>query len=275
MITYKELIRNADKELDDPNLGRLFMVELMREKGQDLFLVHDDIANPEIAKEYENGVKQLTEGKPLSYILGYHWFYGYKILVNENTLIPRSETEELVSHILAYVDDHFEKPQVVDVATGSGAIAIALSKELNLEVDASDISEEALNLASKSAEYNDAKVTFYGGDMLEPIIALDKKYDVLVCNPPYIKEIEDVDPSVLDFEPHIALFGGDDGLYFYRKVFEKAHLVLKETFLMAFEIGYDLGESITELAKAYFPDANIEIIKDISGLDRMLLVYKK
>lgn len=274
MISYKQLIKEADKKLDDPNLGRLFMVEIMREKGLDLFALHDEEADDEIAAYFKRGVEQLAKGKPLAYVLGYHWFYGYRIKVNENTLIPRSETEELVANILTYVDDHFVSPRIVDVATGSGAIAIALAKELDLSVDASDISEDALKQATYSAEDNNALVSFYQGDMLEPIIALNKKYDVLVCNPPYIKEIEDVDPSVLDYEPHIALFGGEDGLYFYRKVFEKAHLVLNDKYLMAFEIGYDLGESIVTLAKEYFPKATVEIKKDISNLDRMLFVYE-
>ena len=272
MIRYRDLIKEADKKLDDPNLGRLFMVEIMREKGLDLFALYDDAVDEEIEIEFSAGVQELLSGKPLAYVLGYHWFYGYRIKVNEHTLIPRSETEELVANILAYVDDHFEKPKIVDVATGSGAIAIALSKELNLSVDASDISDSALSLAKESANINEAKVNFYQGDMLSPIIELEKKYDVLVCNPPYIKEVEDVDPSVLDFEPHIALFGGEDGLYFYRQVFEKAQLVLNNKYLMAFEIGYDLKDSIMKLAKMYFPNANVEVKQDISGLDRMLFI---
>ncbi len=275
MITYRELIKKAEDKLNNPDLARVFMLELLRDKGLDLYLLHNEFVDEEIEAVYLAGLDRLNNEEPLAYVLGFQWFYDSKIMVNENVLIPRPETEELVNNVLMDIDDYFTNDiEIVDVATGSGAIAISLAKDLDLSVDASDISEEALLVASKNAELNGVKVNFYQGDMLDPILDLNKKYDVLLCNPPYIKEIEDVQTSVLDFEPHIALFGGNDGLYFYRKVFEKAHLVLKERSLMAFEIGFDIGEALLELGKSYFPEAKIELKQDINGLDRMLFIYR-
>lgn len=275
MITYRELIKKAEDKLNNPDLARVFMLELLRDKGLDLYLLHDEFVDEEIEAVYLAGLDRLNNEEPLAYVLGFQWFYDSKIMVNENVLIPRPETEELVNNVLMDIDDYFTNDiEIVDVATGSGAIAISLAKDLGLSVDASDISEEALLVASKNAELNGVRVNFYQGDMLDPILDLNKKYDVLLCNPPYIKEIEDVQTSVLDFEPHIALFGGNDGLYFYRKVFEKAHLVLKERSLMAFEIGFDIGEALLDLGKSYFPEARIELKQDINGLDRMLFIYR-
>lgn len=273
MMRYRDLIKKSETFLDDPHLGRLFLVELLRERDEDLFLLLDEKVDPQVEILFNQGLQQLKSGQPLAYVQGYQWFYGYQILVNENTLIPRPETEELVAHVLAYIDDYFEKVRLIDVATGSGAIAIALSKELHQSVIASDISHEALALAKQSNKKNHADVEFIQGDMLEPFI--DKgvqDVDVLVCNPPYIKEVEDVDPIVLNNEPHVALFGGEDGLFFYRKVFEKAHKVLSNKYLMAFEIGYDIGDALKELAQEYYPHANVKVEKDINGLDRFLFV---
>ena len=275
MITYRELIKKAEDKLNNPDLARVFMLELLRDKGLDLYLLHDDFVDEEIEAVYLAGLDRLNNEEPLAYVLGFQWFYDSKIIVNESVLIPRPETEELVNNVLMDIDEYFTNDiEILDVATGSGAIAISLAKDLGLSVDASDISEEALLVASKNAELNGVKVNFYQGDMLDPILDLNKKYDILLCNPPYIKEIEDVQTSVLDFEPHIALFGGNDGLYFYRKVFEKAHLVLKERSLMAFEIGFDIGDALLELGKSYFPEAKIELKQDINGLDRMLFIYR-
>ena len=164
--------------------------------------------------------------------------------------------------------------RVIDVGTGSGAIAIALRKEeAHLQVTASDISEQAVAVARKNAADNAADVTFLTGDMLEPFIEAGIRCDILVSNPPYIPVHEQMEHSVVDFEPHVALFGGEDGLKFYREIFANAHRVIKEKAILAFEMGYDQGERLRALAKEHFPDARVEIIKDLSGKNRMLFVY--
>lgn len=274
-MTYKELMNEATEALSESNIytgfSRILMLEMMREEGMDMFSLLDETANENFKKNYLEYVDELCKDIPLAYVLGYEWFYGYKIKVNESVLIPRGETEELVGNILIDVDAYFENPVIVDVACGSGAIGIALALELGLPVVSTDISEEALIVAKENAIELNADVQFRQGDMLEPI--LDMKVDVLVCNPPYIKNIEHIQTSVLNHEPHIALFGGDDGLYFYKKVFEKAHLIMNEKSMMAFEIGFDIGDALLEMAQSYFKDAVITLKQDMSGQDRMLFIY--
>lgn len=273
-MTYKELIRETEAIAKNPDLIRVLLLEMLREKNLDLYLELENEADEEIIEKFKDNFSRLENNEPLAYVLGYQWFYDSRFIVNENVLIPRPETEELVNNILMDIDEYFEDVEIVDVATGSGAIAVSLAKDLGVHVDASDISQEALNVAKENAVLNNADVSFYQGDMLEPIIELNKQYDVLVCNPPYIKEIEDVQTSVLDFEPHVALFGGNDGLYFYRKVFDKAARVLKPKSMMAFEIGFDIGDALVELAKEQFPHATVILKQDINNLDRMLFVYQ-
>ncbi|CAM3710206.1 peptide chain release factor N(5)-glutamine methyltransferase [Erysipelothrix urinaevulpis] len=273
-MTYKELIQATERNAKNPDLIRVLLLEMLRERNLDLYLELENEVDEAIIDQFNDNFKRLENNEPLAYVLGYQWFYDSRFLVNENVLIPRPETEELVNNILMDIDEYFEEVEIVDVATGSGAIAVSLAKDLGVAVDASDISQEALNVAKENAELNQADVSFYQGDMLEPIINLNKKYDVLVCNPPYIKEVEDVQTSVLDFEPHVALFGGDDGLYFYRKVFDKASLVLKPRSMMAFEIGFDIGDALVELAQQQFPNATVVLKQDINNLDRMLFVYQ-
>lgn len=278
MKTYKELVNTGTLELETAGVyagfARVLMLELLREQDLDMFAVLNDEAPETFVNHYEEKIKLLSQDIPLGYVLGYEWFYGYKFTVNEDVLIPRSETEELVGYVLSDIDAYFENPSIADVACGSGAIGIALSLETGLPVVSSDISEEALVVARKNAADNNAAVTFYAGDMLEPLIERDIKLDVLVCNPPYIKNTEHIQSSVLNNEPHVALFGGEDGLFFYRRVLEKADQVLNEKAMIAFEIGFDIGDAVVELAKHYFPAAKVVLRQDMNRLDRMVFVYK-
>ena len=162
----------------------------------------------------------------------------------------------------------------VDIGTGSGAIAISLKKEEpNLHMMATDISEKAVLVAKDNAQENEAIVSFLVGDMLQPLIERDIKVDILISNPPYIPKEEVMEDSVVNYEPHVALFGGEDGLKFYRVIFENAPQVLKEKAMMAFEMGYNQKEALSALAKSYFPEAKIEVMKDMNGKNRMLFVY--
>src|SRR5699024_7978292 len=153
---------------------------------------------------------------------------------------PRYETEELVENILYHIDDYFDGDQpldLVDVGTGSGAIAISLEREESrLRVYATDISEEALEVARENAQRLGAEVTFMQGDMLAPLIEKGLKFDIFVSNPPYIPVNQEIEHVVKDNEPHVALFGGQDGLYFYRQIFQSASKVLKDRAILAFEM---------------------------------------
>ena len=276
MKTYNDLLNEYRKAFnDDVNTLRAFLFELCNEKSINLYMEKDNEADKEIVDKFKKGVKRLLNDEPLNYVLGYSYFYGYKLKVGKDVLIPRFETEELVGKVLAYYDEYFEKQNVDvgDIGTGSGAIAIALKKEEpKMKVVASDISKEALTLAQENAKLNDADISFYEGSMLEPLIKEGIKLDILVSNPPYIKQDEILENSVKNYEPHVALFGGDDGLKFYRMIFADAHKVLKEKALMFFEIGYDQKENLTKLAKEYFKDADIQVFKDINNKDRILMV---
>ena len=168
----------------------------------------------EYLKKYYKGdikdaIKRLQNNEPVQYIVGDVDFYGYTLDVNKNVLIPRRETEELVEYVIKYAK-RLNKPSIIDVGTGTGAIAIALSKELNLPVYASDISTKAIEVARKNVEKTDSKVSLLLGDMLKPYIDKNIKVDILVSNPPYIREDEEIEKIVKDNEPEIALYAPDN-----------------------------------------------------------------
>ena len=275
MRSYNDLLNEYKKVFNDKETLRAFLFELCNDKGIDLYMDKDLEADKEVEELFIKGVDKLCLNEPLNYVLGYSYFYGYKMTVNQNVLIPRFETEELVGLILSKYDEYFkgQKIDLADVGTGSGAIAIALKKEEdNLNVCASDISFEALEVAKLNAKNNEADIRFLQGSMLDPYIENNIKLDILVSNPPYIKQDEILDPSVKDYEPHVALFGGEDGLRFYRIIFENASKIMKENGMMFFEIGYDQKERLSALARTYFENAHIEVFKDINKKDRMLFI---
>lgn len=280
MITWHQLLNEAKERLYNAGQSEqsalLLLNEMCSHHGINLYMEMDNPATEELQTDYLEAVHRMERGEPLSYVLGYENFYGYDFKVSPDVLIPRPETEELVGLVLALADEYFpdkERIDVFDVATGSGAIGITLSlEEPKMNVHASDISVDALGVAAENNGTLKGRVNFLQGDMLSPFIERDMHCDILVCNPPYIPNEENMEHSVVDFEPHVALFGGEDGLKFYRKVFSKARHVLRDNGLMAFEMGYDQGERLKNLASLYFPEARIEVHKDLSGKDRMLTI---
>lgn len=218
----------------------------------------------------EEGIKRLNNGEPVQYIVGNVDFYGNNFIVNKNVLIPRFETEELVEKTIKYVKEYFNKKiDIVDLGTGSGCIAITLKKELDCNIDAVDISDKALEVAKENAKNNNVDINFIEGDMLKP---LNKKYDLIISNPPYIAYDEEIMDIVKNNEPHIALYAKDNGLYYYKEIIKNADKFLKEKAILAFEIGYSQGNELKEYAKKYFK--NVEIEKDLSGKDRFLFIKK-
>lgn len=281
MSSYHSVLKHAQARMEEAGYGEqsalLYMLELTNKEAHNLYMEFEEKMQPELEEVYEAGIQRLLTGVPLGHVLGFEWFYGYRFTVNEDVLIPRPETEELVANILAAYDEHFSSQNnvtAVDIGTGSGAIAISLKKEEpNLHMMATDISEQAVAVAKKNADNHAAIVNFMVGDMLQPLIERDLKVDILISNPPYIPREEEMEHSVVDYEPHVALFGGEDGLKFYRIIFENASKVLKERAMMAFEMGYNQKEALSAEARKYFPDARIEVLKDMSGKNRMLFVY--
>ena len=220
----------------------------------------------------EDAIKRLEKGEPVQYIVGNQDFFGYIMNVDKRVLIPRRETEELVEEVINR-STNFTELKIADIGTGSGAISIALSKELNTKVIATDISLDAIEVAKENVKENNADVELFQGDMLEPLIKNDIKVNILVSNPPYIKEDEEIEKVVYNNEPHLALYAKEDGTEFYRKILKDCSKVLEEKYLIAFEIGETQGIVVRELAYKYLKDIKVEVKKDLSGKDRMVFVY--
>lgn len=221
-------------------------------------------------KTLDEGIELLNKGIPVQYIVGNVDFYGYNFKVNENVLIPRFETEELVEKTIKYINKYLNKKvDILDLGTGSGCIAITLKKELDCNVDAVDISSKALEIAKLNAKNNNVDITFYEGDMLSPI---NKKYDVIISNPPYIAYNEEIMEIVKNNEPHTALYAEDNGLKYYKDIISNANKYLKEKSIIAFEIGEKQGKLILEYAKNYFKDSIITVEKDMQNRDRFVFI---
>jgi release factor glutamine methyltransferase len=233
---------------------------------------------------WENVLDELKKEKPIQYILGATEFYGLPFLVNENTLIPRPETEELVEWIVVESrKSKVENLKILDIGTGSGCIAISLAKNLpNAQVFAIDVSEKALATAKKNAEINKVEVNFITTDILQindlkELIThnsqLTTPFNIIVSNPPYVRNLEkaEIKPNVLEYEPHLALFVEDnDALLFYRKIAQLAKKNLSENGQLYFEINQYLGkETVALLEEMGFK--NIVLKRDIYGNDRMII----
>ena len=221
-----------------------------------------------------SALERLKKEEPIQYIIGHTEFYGFPFLVDENTLIPRPETEELVEWILLEAEKiKNSKPlHLLDIGTGTGCIPISLAKKLpTANISAIDVSTNALKIASKNAKENNVNVDFIEIDILETE-TLNKQFDIIISNPPYVRELEKVEiqNNVLQNEPHLALFVSDDNpLIFYNKIADLAKQHLTKDGLLFFEINQYLGEETVKiLSEKGFK--NIELRKDMSGNDRMI-----
>lgn len=244
------------------------------------------VLNPEytITSEQEqwflNALTDLKNHKPIQYIIGETEFYGLPFKVNADTLIPRPETEELVTLVIANSKIKKLKSNplnILDIGTGSGCIAISLAKQIpQARVRAIDVSKEALNIAKHNAELNGVEVTFIQDDILNPrhaeLVLASHNFDIIVSNPPYIRNLEKakIQPNVLENEPHVALFVDDENpLQFYKAICEYAKHHLKEDGLLYFEINEYLGREMIELLQS-FAFKSVTLKKDVFGKDRMI-----
>ena len=264
-----------------------FEEELIRqgEEAESLSFVYRSLKNlsftdfvfalqQEVTEEEEVFVKgifqQLAAHKPAQYIIGQADFYGMQLKVDERVLIPRPETEELVELILAENPDM--NLSVLDIGTGSGAIALALAKNRSAwSVTAADISQEALDVASENAKNQKFNIFFKKSDCFAEI---SEKYDIIVSNPPYIsrEDESEVGLNVLYSEPHLALFADEDGLAIYRRIAEDAKDYLKDGGKIYLEIGYKQGQSVPELFRKHLPEKRVRTLKDQFGQDRMVVI---
>ena len=272
MITYSRMIENAKKKLDLNNLEHrsiyLFLQDILNVDKTRILMLKDEEVSDEILEKFSDMLADyIIDNKPIEYILGYTYFYGNKIKVNENVLIPRDESEELVEHALKYIRSG---DNVLDLCTGSGSIAIAIKTEVSdCNVTASDISEGALRVAKENASDNNVSIKFVKGDLLEPFN--EEKFDVIVCNPPYISKSYEVNEFV-KHEPSIALYAEDDGLANYENIIMNLANVLKREGVILFEIGYDQKEKVFDLCKKHLNNYSVECFKDISGNDRIVVI---
>ena len=264
-----------------------FEEELIRqgEEAESLSFVYRSLKNlsftnfvfalqQEVTEEEEVFVKgifqQLAAHKPAQYIIGHADFFGMQLTVDGRGLIPRPETEELVELIL--VENPETNMSVLDIGTGSGAIALALAKNRpNWSVTAADISQEALDLASENAKNQNLQIFLKKSDCFTEI---SEKYDIIVSNPPYIsrEDESEVSLNVLHSEPHLALFADEDGLAIYRRIAEDAKDYLKDGGKIYLEIGYKQGQSVPELFRKHLPEKRVRTLKDQFGQDRMVVV---
>lgn len=280
MSTIKELLSKGIMLLEENNIEdsiikakRLIQYVLKKTVSQIIFDMDDSVKKCE-ETQYLEYINQIIKGKPLQYITHEQEFMGFKFYVNENVLIPQPDTETLVERTIEIIKDvqpDTENIDVLDMCTGSGAIAVSIAKLCkNIKICALDISDEALEIAKKNAFENEANVEFFKSDMFENI-SKNSKFDLIVSNPPYIKEtvISTLSKDVQN-EPHIALSGGKDGLDFYRIIANNAYKYLKYQGKMLVEIGYDQAESVEELFEQTHQYDKIRCIKDLSGNDRVI-----
>lgn len=250
---------------------KLILEDVLNLSKIDFALNPNDLISEEKTKKIETIIDGLNQEKPIQHLIGFTEYMDLKLEVNKNVLIPRPETEELIRWI---VKDNEIKPNinVLDIGTGSGCIPIAIAKELkHAEVTTVDVSIEAIDIAKKNAQVNNVNVSFVHQNILTTN-ALNKTYDVIVSNPPYIRNLEKVEiqKNVLEYEPHLALFVSDeDPLIFYRHIANLAKAHLKPNGALYYEINQYLGEETKDLLQT-IGFKNIELKKDIFGNDRMI-----
>ena len=268
------LLRRQGKE---ESLARFLLMYILDESPQ----LFSNSLSEQISKENEEKYfslieKHIKEDVPLSHLVGFEYFYDRKFKVTKDVLSPRMETEELIYKVVEYVKTTKKNNlRILDLCTGSGIIAITLKKELSqfsIDVVASDISKEALEVAKENAKTHTADIRFIQSDIFNNI---DDKFDIIVSNPPYIDRKDEVtmEDNVLKYDPHLALFAEEEGMYFYRNITEQANSYLNANGVIFFEIGYDQKDKIVKLAD--MNGYHAEVYKDINGRDRMAFLVRK
>ncbi|MGX7420557.1 peptide chain release factor N(5)-glutamine methyltransferase [Carnobacterium gallinarum] len=275
-LTYREVLHGASSFLESQHLdgyvAERFLVERQGWTKTDLVLHLTTEIPTCVQQQLEQDVADFVKGRPVQHILGYEWFYERKFNVTKDTLIPRPETEEIIAK---YLERNQEQPPltVLDIGTGTGIIGITVKRERPEDtVTAIDISPEALQVAEENAQILGADIRFLLGDLTEPVG--QEKFDRVISNPPYISEAERplVDDIVLENEPHLALFAENDGLLIYQRLAKELPSLMNPAGEIILEIGFQQGAAVKALFMKAFPQAQVEVEKDLSGLDRMIYV---
>lgn len=276
-MTIKQILEEAisilkQNNIEEPILKSKLLLAFVLKQEKEYLLINDNKELLEMEEnEYREIINMLIEGEPIQYIIGKQEFMGLDFEVNKNVLIPRADTEILVEEIISIIGEKDFK--VLDLCTGSGAIAVSLAKKLkNIKVTATDISLEALETAKKNAVLNDVVAKFINSDLFENIKG---SFDIIVSNPPYIEtDIIKTLSKDVQHEPFIALDGGKDGLDIYRKIVNEAYKYLNENGTLALEIGYNQKEQVINLLRESGNYIDIYSKKDFGGNDRIVIAKK-
>ena len=275
--TIKEAIKqlNENEIKDSRNIAITLMQYLLQCSRQQVLFKEEELRK-EKEEQYQKMIQKIIEGTPLQYITNYQEFMKLPFYVNEHVLIPQPDTEVLVEEVIKRVGKE-EGLTILDIGTGSGAIAISLATYLKSQLEmiiGSDISEDAIQVAKENARKNNVEIDFIKSDMWENIPKV--LFDVIVSNPPYIasKVIPTLEVQVQK-EPILALSGGKDGLLFYKRILKEAFLYMRPNGYLCLEIGYDQKESVIEIAKQQKQYDQIEAIQDLSGNDRCIIMKRR
>lgn len=264
------LLRRQAKEESLARFLLMYMLDEMREFNENLAL---ELTEEDEQKYFQLINKHIKDDTPLSHLVGFEYFYDRKFKVTSDVLSPRMETEELVYKVIDYIrKNNLTNIKILDLCTGSGIIGITLKKELeefDVKILASDISSRALTVAKENASSLEADISFVESDLFSNI---QDKFDIIVSNPPYIAhdDKKTIKENVLNYDPHLALFADEEGMYFYRNIIEKSRSYLNEKGIMFFEIGYDQKEKIITLGENN--KFETVVYKDINGRDRIAVL---
>ena len=264
------LLRRQAKEESLARFLLMYMLDEMREFNENLAL---ELTEEDEQKYFQLINKHIKDDTPLSHLVGFEYFYDRKFKVTSDVLSPRMETEELVYKVIDYIrKNNLTNIKILDLCTGSGIIGITLKKELeefDVKILASDISSRVLTVAKENASSLEADISFVESDLFSNI---QDKFDIIVSNPPYIAhdDKKTIKENVLNYDPHLALFADEEGMYFYRNIIEKSRQYLNEKGVIFFEMGYDQKEKIITLGENN--KFETVVYKDINGRDRIAVL---
>ncbi len=267
-------------KIEEPHLeAEILLSFALNIKRIQIYTMFEKVLNQEELAAFKKLIIRRIRREPTSYIIGRKSFMSLDFIVDKNVLIPRPETEILVESAIDIIKElNKENTNVLEIGTGSGAIAISIAKYCpNTKIIATDISQKALEIAQKNSEHHktDGNVQFIAGNIFENLNK-DLKFDLILSNPPYIKtaEIQNLQPEIKNFEPLVALDGGQDGLDFYRKISKEAHNYLQQNGYLILECGYEQSKKVIDLIKNSYEYSRIYSKKDLNGIDRVVIAEK-
>ncbi|MCD8916193.1 peptide chain release factor N(5)-glutamine methyltransferase [Staphylococcus simulans] len=279
-MSYKEAVQAAAKQAVargfESKRAEWLLLDLFDWSLADYVLKMNETMTEAHRAAYQEATDRMLTGEPIQYITGFQSFYGERFKVDARCLIPRPETEEVLLHFMNQLSNG---GRVADIGTGSGIIAVMLKLlKPDLTVYATDLFEGPLEVARANAAMHQTDITFLQGSDLSPLIEQNIRLDGLISNPPYIDQAESIDmaETVVDYEPHQALFAEEHGLAIYRAIVEKLPQVLNDNAVVVFEIGYNQGEVLKALIQSIYPSIEAEVIRDINQNDRIIsFIWKR